>query len=485
MPVKITQSKVKTKMKKKLNVSLLTIFAISILFACKKDRNNIMVEKSLKVDEKLVFRLPQTEDEKKLVVNLQKITEIVKDVYKDKEALQVVNAAIQSKIYSDQSILLKDLIYPNEGLLASSTKFKELKGKLNLQYTKFADLFWQSANKMNDTELSNFLSSLKPKDRLLSIDKNPGVSKSGQKVSNVPGAKSTYNEETVSTIDDVSIYYPYAEQYINPFDNSGNYAPATSVMTATADADEGYGWQPVDNGYGVITYNQVIINDDYAELNPTHIIGINGIYEMNPSYINELLTFPPGPPIVVPNLPRTVKQVYIGDVVCKNQYDALISFTNNGGGSEIRFTRSDGFLKVADGQVQADHFIIQGRPSIGRGDIRKKNWLDWTIMWDADWEVDNLEQNLAIYEEDNRNTLTASASVATKLKVGTSEITGTIGVSFNFKSDDDLIRQQNHKYVTFFPLNRGYAGEPTRNGWLIYDVSSPVSFTLPDRTLTQ
>lgn len=52
---------------------------------------------------------------------------------------------------------------------------------------------------------------------------------------------------------------------MNSYDNSGAYAPTTSVMTATADADEGYGWQPTFDGLGAINgYAVVIINDEYA-----------------------------------------------------------------------------------------------------------------------------------------------------------------------------------------------------------------------------
>lgn len=83
-------------------------------------------------------------------------------MYKDKEAITVVNAAIMAGIYTDQYILLKDLIYPTEGLLSSSSKFKELKSRLNVSETKFSTAFWSGVTKLNDSQFSNFLSSIRP-----------------------------------------------------------------------------------------------------------------------------------------------------------------------------------------------------------------------------------------------------------------------------------------------------------------------------------
>ncbi len=461
----------------------------TIFISCKKERNtNGLVVAKQTVDPSLVYRKPETLAEKQLVVNLEKITSIVKEVYKNNEALKVVNAAIQAKIYTDQSILLKDLIYPNEGLLATSQKFKELKSKLNIQESTFANAFWLGVNKLNDADFSKFLVSIKPNnEETRRLSKN-GSEKAGSndKISSVPNSTAVTAPEDIP-YDDITICYPYSEVFISPITNNGNYGAITSVITATAEADEGYGWQPILGNAGNITgYNQVVINDDYAEANPTHIIGLNGVGVVNPNQSpNNVLIFPPGTPITVPGLPRQVKQVFVGEVRCTKQYDVLISVSGNGGGSEIRFTRSDGYLKLADGHLQADNFVINRRDKMERGDIRKKRWIDWTVQWDADWEADNAEQNLAIYEEDNRNSSSITLSLGTKVKITNSiEGTGTIGGTLNFKSDDAIIRQQNHKVNVFFALNRGYAGELIQGGWLVYDNNGTVSFTLQDRTLT-
>ena len=59
---------------------------------------------------------------------------------------------------------------------------------------------------------------------------------------------------------------------------------------------------------------------------------------------------------------------------------------------------------------------------------------------------------------------------------------GLVGGSIVYKSKDDIIYQQNHKYDVFWALNR-WDGDPTKDGWYIYEPNGTVSFTLPDRTL--
>jgi hypothetical protein len=468
-----------------MNSKIFTCFiivALSAIFisSCKKETatsvaTNVKKVAKTTVDPKLVFYTPTTDKEKKLVANLGKVTDIVKEVYKNKEAIKEVNAAIIAKIYTDQSILLKDLIYPNEGLLTTSKCFKKLSSDLNVQAGTFSKAFWAEAAKKNDPDFNSFLTALKPGN--ISTDANQ------KKAQNLKANDYDGNGNQVLPPDGVSLYYPYAEQFINPFDNSGNYSPATSVMTATAEADEGYGWAPVYDGNGNMGYTQVVINDDYAYANPTLIIGINGIEPVDYS-IPAIATFPPGSPVQAPGLTREVKQVYVGDVrVNGHQYDRLISFSQNGGGSEIRFTRADGYLKQIDGQVQAaDVYVINGNPDMSRWHIRNHAWVDWTATWDSDWEPSNLEQNLAIYEDDNANSSTLNLSITTTVSVGGQKQTGTVGGSLIYKSLDDIIRQNYHKYASFFPLNRGAGGATTRNGWLVYDENGGVSFTLPDKT---
>lgn len=449
---------------KKIKLIIPLALVITIVTSCQKEQVNIQKPEKLEIDQSKVYKTPTTEKEKALVTNLSKITEVLKELYKDKANLKLVNIAIFSKAYTDQSILLKDLIYPEDSRLNSISKFKMYAEDQNVSLIQFSKNFWREANKMNDPLFNQFLTNLNP------------------------SQSSTFRGENFNENgDQPSIYYPYMEEFIDPNDGgAGYFEPITSVATATADADEGWGQQPYYLNGVFQYYVQVLVNDEFAEINPTHIVGVNGIEPYNePPIINA--AFPPGDPIDLPNLPREVKQVYVGDVRCKKQYDALISFTGNGGGSEIRFTRADGFLKILDGQVQADMFVI-GDGTISRYNIRKSNWVDFSNEWDGDWEATNLQENLAIYEEDNRNTSTFSASITTTLTwpaAGGSPgvtVAAPIGFTISFKSDDALIKQTNYNRDVFFILNRTNLEGEMKNGWPVRDKNANVSFTLNDRT---
>ena len=204
--------------------------------------------------------------------------------------------------------------------------------------------------------------------------------------------------------------------YITPFDNFGNFQ----------------------------YYIQVLVNDDYAAANPTHRIGVNGIE-------GETTLFE-APPL--PTASTGMSRVYVGEVICKNQYDKLISFTGNGGGSEIKFCRLSGYLKPVNGQVTTFEDIISA--DISRYKIRKQNWLRLFAIWDASWNIENNEQVFAIYEEDNTNNVTFNGSLSTTLGTGNSgssggaSVTGTIGYSITRQSQDDIIRQLKLSRSSYF-----------------------------------
>ena len=231
----------------------------------------------------------------------------------------------------------------------------------------------------------------------------------------------------------------------------------------------------------------VEINDTYAAtIKPTHIIGINGT-TLRSKTVRPLADFEPGGDIITPGLPREVKQVYTGDVKCKKQYDALISLTGNGGGSEIRFVKGDGYLKTNGGQVDAS---TPEQPSdISRKDIRKENWVNWTRVFDDDWEIDNLQLFIGIYEEDNATDVPISGGISTKLFSSSdpsTTTTGEIGVKWVVKTNDAIIYQDILHRDVFFILNRSsnLSTCGMHAGWPIRNCNAHVEFTLADRTLT-
>lgn len=427
-------------------------FMAASLAGCKKDFQEKIPPP--RINENHVFRKPETAAEKSLVLHLGKVTDVLREIYKSKEVVKEVNAAIYAGVYTDESVLLRDLVFPEKGLLLQSRRFGELAQQWRFTPGSFSRAFLQAAERKKDPQFNGFIQSM--------------------------GAGSSQRSSEY-LVEEVSIYYPYSDDFQEPvFENDG--ATITTLVTATADADEGIGYLSYYDDLGNQQYQEVIVNDAYAISHPTHIIGVNGIEPiLNASTTAHV--WQPGPEIDVPDLPRQVKEVYIGEVKCVKQYDRFISFTGNGGGSEIRFTRADGFLKVLDGQVQADMYISGGPNNIERGDINDENWIDWTNEWDLDWEPANIEQNIAIYEEDNRNASSFSAVLKTTLKKDdwTFEA-GSIGFTLNFKSDDPILYQINLKHDAFFPLNRFPPDGESRNGWRIRNGGGTVPFTLIDRT---
>jgi hypothetical protein len=446
---------------------LLVTLSLVVTASCKKEFSVKEGNADTELDKTKIYKLPATPEEKLLVQNLAKVSNIFKELYKDNANLKLVNAAIFAKAYTDESILLKDLIFPQGSRLNSNSNFKKLSKQYHVSLGQFSDNFWGVVNKQNDPGFKQFLT-------WLNVDNQ---------------ANNLSTKDFNESGELVSIYFPYSEEFAPSNDGSVvNYAPISSIITATADADEGLGELPVYSNGVLQFYKQVLINDAYVESNPTHIIGLNGIEPyFEPATIME--AFPPSGPILTPGLTREVKQVFVGDVKCKKQYDHLISFSGNGGGSEIRFTRADGFLKVADGQVQADAFFVGDGITIRRSKISDEVWINFAREWDGDWEESNLQQNLAIYEEDNRNTSTFSGNLKTTLtfKPEGSPVStaseGGISFSINFKSDDAIIKQTNYNRDVFFILNRTDLEGEMINGWPVRDRFANVSFTLNDRSL--
>jgi len=424
-----------------------------------------------------VYYKPTTSAEIKLVENLGKVTAVLQELYRDRINVNVVNAAIKSHAYTDESVLLGDLIYPDKGRVAQTPAFQKYARRQNLSLPNFAQKFWIIVNSRNDAEFNTFLAGVRTGP--VSI---PSLISSHTKT-----AVSSKNLTTDSG-EPVSIYFPYNQQFMPTLDEGGgggdvSYGQVTSLVTATADADVAWGNQPYSTTAGESGYRQVLVNDEFAYNNPTHIVGVNGIEpygELNPT---QMPNFVPAPPTTLPGATRTIQQVYVGDVRCRKQYDALISFTGNGGGSEIRFTRADGFSKFTDGHIVPDAFI-SGDATITRWHIRNESFYAYNSEWDGDWEVANLNQNLAIFEEDNRNQLKITSSISTTLKESTSgnQAVGTIGFEKIVKSDDELIRQQNVNHASFFPLNRIDLEGEMLGGWPVRDRTAQVSFILQDRT---
>jgi hypothetical protein len=410
-----------------------------LLNACKKD-----------FSPKMTPDVEQTPTEKLLTQNLASVGTVLKELYKTPQHVKLVNIAIQSKVYTDESIILRDLLYPAESRLNNSKYFAKLAQKQNLSLAAFAEAFWSEANKNTDAAFKSFLTQLKR-----------------------PKAKTALRtgENTNGTGDEVTIYFPYSELFLPPdgTEPSGNYTygTITSLVTATEDADEGWGQQPVYLN-GVLTgYRNVLVNDDYAEQYPTHIVGVNGIEIDNNEYPTTMDAPPPPAP------PPGVNRVYIGEVVCKKQYDKFIGFNGNGGGSEVKLCRISGYLQQAGGQINnisGDEVDVD----FTRKQIKDKKKKRVFSVWDDDWVQSNLEQIIGIYEDDDKGEVTFTGSIVTTVVVSPTVTTvGTIGFSIKKESADAVILQ------TKYSRNSYFTGAFMDQGWGFSDDATflPPPFT--------
>ena len=435
-----------------LNVKkgLLALTLLTAVIGCKK---NTIDYQNGGVDESKVYQKPITYDQILLVSNLEKITLILEDLYKEKKNLKLVNASIYAKAYTDESVLLKDLINPMHSILPGNKKFVELCSKWDVSLQDFSEAFWKAARVKNDTQLLDFLNFVQNKHLPL------------QNLSNNP-LDVNYQDQS----SEVSIYFPYSSEF--DISASGDsYGPVASLVAASAEADEALGFQPYYSGGALVEYRPVVVNDDYVFSHPTHIVGINGIepYETQDATLN---------PPTVTTLPN-INRVYIGDAICKTQYDRLISFTSNGGGSEINYCRASGYLKLVGHQIT--EFDDKTSVKFERGTIRKKKWLRVYAVWDADWVLDNKEQVFAIYEDDNNAEIVFTGSLSTTVKLADgATVDGSIDYQIRRSSQDEIIKQLKISRVSYFAgalRNQGWGfgndksflPASASNGWPYYD----------------
>ncbi|PIY08847.1 MAG: hypothetical protein COZ18_10185 [Flexibacter sp. CG_4_10_14_3_um_filter_32_15] len=242
--------------------------------------------------------------------------------------------------------------------------------------------------------------------------------------------------ETINT--DITLYIPYSENH--NFENS----VSLTIVIAQADTDEAYGTR-YGNGEPV----QVWVDEEYLENNLTIIVGINELRENAATYKQEIKT-------PLPKIQRVegLDQVYNSKAILREQKDKAISFTGNGGGSEIKIGRIDGYLKPENGHITSFEGDLKSK-TFSRKDIRKKRTKDVFSTWDYNWEGDNTEQVYAIYEDDTEGSKTFSGSLATTLMLDTtgSNVAGNIGYDITVTTKDPIITQTKMRKVNYFTHN--------------------------------
>ena len=401
---------------------------------------------------------------------LRDVSTILEKVYTDPLALYEVNAAILSEYYADETVLLRDLLYPESSPVYQSPAFLARKPRIGAFRAAFTTTFRSGNYPALEKALGKAASQFK--DNGLTAP-SPVVPDTAMEIfSNSTGA---------------AIYFPYSENFAGTFTptwfdmiNDPQWGPLATIVTADREADTGPGkeaFRLYTNGIGEIRYRNVTVSDNYAEAKMTHIVGIGAEPNM-----------PQQPPPPVP--PPGVNRVFVGETRLKfKQWDSFISLSGNGGGSEIRICRVSGYLQPVNGQVTSFQDVIDIK--FKRKDIRKEKWKRIYGVWDDDWVVGDTEQVFAVYEEDNGATITFSGSLNTTLKLDSLiNVSGTIGFSVTRPSKDAIIRQLKISRNAYFigayqDQGHGFSSDktfllpPAIHGWPIYDGGANFSWTWP------
>lgn len=431
--------------------SSLAIF--SFLISCKKDFSP--------PNDHIVF--PSSQKDKQKVETIKELGSILKEIYKNLWVIYEVKAAIKTDYYQDETVLLKDLLTTERSPLYKTQKFLASGAKKGV----FKKAFSEQLLKGNYPNLEAAIG-LPPSNLSRPQDEWPSVDSTNEIWTNENG---------------LSIYFPYSEDYplVNPLDVTINTVNGQLVTIVTADreADSGPGNepyycssdpnQPMSLENMTICYSSVTVNDDYADADyGHHAINIVGV-GAEPNIVNTV------------SGNNQVYLVFIGDVKCTHQFDHLISFTGNGGGSELRFIRGSAFLQLStNNQITSPQNLIS--VNMSRKDIRKGRWKSVNSIWDSNWETNNTQQVFGIYEDDTQGSRTFSASAQTTLTyTGGSTQIGPFTYSATVQTQDDIIRQLAWDRTSFYTYNQGGLnnGCGTRNGWTIYDCNTYVMYTMP------
>lgn len=432
-----------------------------LIVSCKKNVEEINVDNADDI-------LPAAY-EKTVALN-KEVARVLESVYQDPKAVYEVSAAVLSEYYEDESVLLKDLLFPGNSALYNSPAFIQLNAPIGIFKTRFYQALSEDEYPLLKKALYGNRFNADVSNDLLTI--SPATDTAAEIFSNSKG---------------VSIYFPYSENFGTIFStayfdniNKDPRGKLATIVAADREADSGPGREPYIAGtYRTtmkILYQNVIVDDAYAELNPTHIISVGA----------EPKTYLMG--MDSATIPGAIR-VYHGSSILSKQLDRLISFTGNGGGSEIKVCRISGYLDMKDQQVttfESDMISIQYK----RKDIRKKRGKYVMGVWDPYWKKENLEQVYAVWENDTEGTKKFSGSLKSTLKA-TDRLTvvGDIGFDISVKTQDEIITQRKlsrEAYLLFAKQDQGCGFHMLQvfgQNWPWYDCGTIWRYTWPYKTL--
>lgn len=394
-------------------------------------------------------RKPATPAERELVKKIREVAAVLNSIYHDPSVVAEVNAAIASGFYEDERVLLADLLYPEESALYSFMHERKTEAGEAISWGSFSRKFREAAPEILNPERAAGIIALVKRSE-------PGLRR-----------METANENQGLSGTALSIYYPYSEDF--PPGQHPLAVPATVEADWVDVADPACGKA---HEHRATDCDKIRIDENYVRENPVHIIG-SGAEPAAVARENALLS---GGQDFSPAL------IYLGKVKCTRQYDRLISFTGNGGGSELKFIRGEAYITLNNDQqvVNTEFDVISVH--FRRKDIRKEREKAVYAIWDPNWDTARVEQVFGIYEADTRGEREFSGAVDTEIEHPGGETTITpVSYSYTVSTQDNIIRQINWARASFFRYNRsGLAGCGLRNGYTWYDCRLPVSYSLPE-----
>jgi hypothetical protein len=417
---------------------------------------------------------PDISDSRNRIAAVTKeVSDILEKVYEDNRAYSEVNAAIYSGYYEDERVLLKDLLFPETSDLYRSANFRAFKVDTGIFRKRFCEIIEKGRYPLISSELAKAMRK--------KIATSPLI------VANEVIIVNDTAPSILSAQQPLSIYFPYSENFVSiqtndSFPLNGKLAmmkKATIVYT-DREADSAPGREPYicSGGGGSLCYRDVTVDDDFAEIRPAHIITFGAdIHDVSDNEI-----------------PKTelVSRIYHGSSKLTKQLDKLISLTGNGGGSEIKVCRINGYLNKRDEQItnfEGDVVTVY----YTRADIRKRRWKRVFSVWDPNWNYQDIEQIYAVYEDDTQGskTLTGSLTTTMDLPAKFGKVVGDLGFKIEVLSQDEIITQRKLDRKSYFRdgLNNqgwGFLSDandflPVSKDWPVLDGGSIWQYTLAYR----
>lgn len=448
---------------------LFIVLCCGFIFSCQNEQ----IETQQNYDAYQQSNILELNPKERMRNAVLEFTELQKVIHKNKGAFMEIYHLTDNDVYIDNYCSLSDLLNPN-----TANVYK----KSNVP-SKYVGEF----KKAFETELSNNEQAYPNLNYVVASLNSQNNEAKNNTNSNLDGF---YNNA------DLTFYIPYKtndeDVIIDPYDG-------TTYVPGVIDAMEALGYK-----YNADTeeFDEVVTNDDYANSKMTVIIEPNSsnvltMWTENLSSGGGSSSGSTTPNIYTgdcDDLKGTdndyIRQVWVGHSKLKKQYDNWISFSGNGGGSEIIIGRTDSKEHIEFTNDGADVVVTSMdntfQQNFSRKDIRKKRWK-WTgTIWDFNWECSEPihEQLYLVYEDDNTDAIDFSFD---GIEWG-DDTYGATNLETEVRTKDAIIRQWKRESTEFFATNLLDQGCDTKAGeysfadreWGIYDCGD-FRYTMPHR----